>query len=104
MTTKSKQEELRRKISDNLVNLMIKCSLKKLSSNKDIVQSGKEYIAMHAEELDSIVETINSECLALLEKVKSKQVVCDTFHSFGITKRIDAVPLSAIEEIEKEYK
>ena len=42
--------------------------------------------------------------LEALAEVKSKKKVCDTFHSFGITKRIEAVPLSAIGEIEKRYK
>ena len=53
---------------------------------------------------DEVETLVNRQVLAALAEVKSKKKVCDTFHSFGITKRIDAVPLSAIEEVESKYQ
>lgn len=53
---------------------------------------------------DEVETLVNRQVLEALAEVKSKKKVCDTFHSFGITKRIDAVPLSAIEEIESKYQ
>ena len=65
---------------------------------------GSTKLSYDNEAMEEIRKLISQQVLEALAEVKSKKKVCDTFHSFGITKRIDAVPLSAIEEVERKYQ
>ena len=68
------EDELRAIVSDILANLMIKSSLQKLDKHTDLITSGKKYIAMHNEELNTILALIRTEKLKLLEEVRERVV------------------------------
>ena len=49
-------------------------------------------------------QVINQQIKSVLDELEDKKKVCDTFHCFGVTKRIDAVPLSTIQKIRSRYE
>ena len=63
MSNQASEDELRTVVSDMLTNLMIKSSLQKLDKHTDIITSGRKYIAMHNEELNTILDLIRTEKL-----------------------------------------
>lgn len=73
-TNQASEDELRAVVSDMLANLMIKSSLQKLDKHTDLITSGRKYIAMHNEELSTILALIRTEKLKLLAEVRERVV------------------------------
>ena len=74
MSNQASEDEPRNVLSDILTNLMIKSSLQKLDKHTDLITSGRKYIAMHNEELNTILALIRNEKLKLLAEVRERVV------------------------------
>ncbi len=74
MGNQASEDEPRNVVSDILTNLMIKSSLQKLDKHTDLITSGRKYIAMHNEELNTILALIRNEKLKLLDEVRERVV------------------------------
>lgn len=75
MTNQASEDELRAVVSDILANLMIKSSLQKLDKHTDLMTSGRKYIAMHNEELSTILHLIRTEKLKLLAELREQTTI-----------------------------
>ena len=73
-TNQASEDELRAVVSDILTNLMIKSSLQKLDKRTDLITSGRKYIAMHNEELSTILALLRNEKLKLLDEVRERVI------------------------------
>ena len=80
MANNTEGVELQNKVSDQLVNLMLKASLEKLKGDGDIIEKGRRFISMHNEELLVIMQLFQQEAnrqkLELLDRLDKETERC----------------------------